>query len=318
MSGIPTRRAVLGYALAAPAAALLAGCTPGPRHDRLDIAAGESGGMYFEFATLLSQALVRYRLAEHSSALQTEASAQNLHLLAEHEASLSLALADTVAQYRAAANEGNPLALGRVYQNYFHCIVRADAPIRTLPDLAGRRLGTGAAGSGTWVTGQRILEEAGLKSGGNAPRETKLGYGDGLAALESGRIDALFLFGGMPVGAVSELAARVELRLIGLSSVLPGLRSRYPGLYDRVMIPAGTYPGVGQAQSLGVANLLMAPASFPAQTAGQVVRLLVERARELIPPGSAGIQYLTPQTLISTAGQPLHPGAIQAYRELHG
>ncbi|MER8026317.1 TAXI family TRAP transporter solute-binding subunit [Glutamicibacter protophormiae] len=318
MTGIPSRRAVLGYALAAPAAGLLAGCAAGPRHERLDIAAGESGGMYFEFATLLSQALVRYRLAEHSSALQTEASAQNLHLLAERRASLSLALADTVAHYRAGANAGNPLALGRVYQNYFHCIVRADAPIRELSDLAGRRLGTGAAGSGTWVTGQRILEQAGLKSTGTSPREAKLGYVAGIAALESGRIDALFLFGGMPVGSVSELAARVELRLLDLSAVLPGLRSRYPGLYDRVVIPAGTYPGVAQAQSLGVANLLMAPASLPEKTAGQVVRLLVERAQELIPHSSAGIQYLTPQTLVSTAGQPLHPGARQAYRQLHG
>ncbi|MFJ2621682.1 TAXI family TRAP transporter solute-binding subunit [Glutamicibacter sp. NPDC087344] len=312
----------MGYLITAPLAlalpATVSGCSARPSVPRLDVAAGESGGMYFEFATLLSQALVSERIAEQSSVLQTEASAQNLHLLAENQSLLSLALADAVDQYRSESNDAEPLALGRVYQNYFHALVRADSSIHQVSDLAGSRLGTGAPGSGTWITGQRILQMAGLKAEGKIPKETKLGYTDGLAALEAAEVDALFLFGGMPVGAISDLAARIELRLLDLSMVLSGLRLRYPGLYDRVVIPAGTYPGVGEVQSIGVGNLLMAQAGLPDQVAGEVVRLLVDQAHELIPQNSAGIQYLTAQSLISTAGQPLHPGAREAYRQLHG
>ena len=41
-------------------------------------------------------------------------------------------------------------------------------------------------------------------------------------------------------------------------------------------------------------------------------------AGQLVPESSAGIQFLTTETLISTGGLPLHPGARTAYRELHG
>ncbi|MHA6967641.1 TAXI family TRAP transporter solute-binding subunit [Glutamicibacter bergerei] len=294
----------------------LAACSAGPLIPRLDVAGGENGGMYFEFATLLCEALVKYKIAEKSEALITEASVENLKLLKNGTAGLSLALADTVAQLRPA--ESSLVALGRVYQNYYHCLVPRESSIRTLADLSGRRLGTGAPGSGTWVTGQRILNATGLDTAMRSPRERQLGYVGGLKALEEGSIDALFLFGGIPVSSITELEQRLPLRLISMSSVLPRLREEYPRLYEPVIIPQDTYAGVAQVDTVGVANLLMANVSLPDSVVSAVVELLVNHARELIPRNSAGIQYLTPDTLISTGGQPLHPAAQAAYRRLHG
>lgn len=317
-----SRRTALKYLLAAPllaTAPALSGCSSAALTGQLDIASGEPGGMYFQFATLLADALREYGIAERSEVLSTEASAQNLQLLAQQRAQLSLALADTVAHYRSEAHAGErPLALGRVYQNYFHCIVRAGSKIAALEDLAGRRLGTGAPGSGTWVTGQRILRASGLSGHAAPPIERKLGYHDGLQALARGEIEALFLFGGMPVSPLAALAAEEELDLLDLSSVLGPLRAEYPGLYDKVVIPAGTYRGIGTVETVGVGNLLMARADLPDDVAAAIVKLLVGHARDLVPESSAGIQFLTEQTLISTAGQPLHPGARTAYRRLHG
>ncbi|GAA1411130.1 C4-dicarboxylate ABC transporter substrate-binding protein [Glutamicibacter uratoxydans] len=307
----------LGLPLAVAAPVAFGGCSAHSA-DELNIAAGEEGGVYFEFATLLSLALVRHGIAKTSRAIATEASVQNLNMLASGDAQLSLALADTVAQYRQDGHGSKPVALGRVYQNYFHCISRAESRIFTLDDLAGRRIGTGAAGSGTWVTGQRILKAAGLPTAARPPEEVKLGYADGLEALKSGDIDALFLFGGMPVRGVAELARHVDLRLMNLNDVLQSLRRSYPGLYDHVTIPGGTYPRVPEASSIGVANLLMASESLDEDLVGRIVRMLVEHAQELIPEQTAGMQFLSPQSLISTAGQPLHPGARTAYRQLHG
>ncbi|WP_313814587.1 TAXI family TRAP transporter solute-binding subunit [Glutamicibacter sp.] len=319
-SGI-TRRSLLRLSLGLPPLALapvaIAGCN-NSMPAQVNIAAGERGGMYFEFATLLADALVRFGIAKSSRVIETEASVQNLHMLASGQAQLSLALADTVAEYREELNAGGPTALGRIYQNYFHCIVRADEKIHTLNDLQGRRIGTGAAGSGTWVTGQRILNQSQLNTSRHAPHELKLGYIDGLAALEDRAIDALFLFGGMPVRAVAELARRIDLRLLNMDEVLTGLRGRYPGLYDPVEIPAGTYARVPESSSIGVANLLMAPGNMGNELVGKIVKMIVGHAQELIPRETAGMQFLSPQTLISTSGQPLHPGAIAAYRQLHG
>lgn len=319
---MPSRRNMLKYLLALPASAgipALSSCSTLDSAQRLDIASGEDGGMYFQFASLLSKALVANGVAEQSHALNTQASAQNLAMLAGNEAELALALADTADQYRKDhAAQTQPLALGRVYQNYFHCIIRPEAGIASLQDLAGRTIGTGAPESGTWVTGQRILDAAKLKHSANAPKELQYGYAAGLDALSRGSIDALFLFGGLPVMPLSELASSMDLGLLDVSAVLPQLRAQYPDLYDAVVIPEGTYRGIQSVQTIGVGNLLMARADMPDDLAGAIVKLLVEHADQLVPVSSAGIQFLTPETLVSTGGQPLHPGARQAYRELHG
>jgi hypothetical protein len=70
--------------------------------------------------------------------------------------------------------------------------------------------------------------------------------------------------------------------------------------------------------TLGVANLLVChPDADPALTA-TVARVLVTRAAQLVPQQALGTQFLDPRSLIVTAGIPLHPGAVTAYRALHG
>lgn len=310
------RRELLRWGGLSMLATGLTACSTGPLIGRLDVAGGESGGMYFEFANLLCEALVKYNIAESSEALVTEASVENLRLLKSGRAGLSLALADTVAQLK--PHDKSLAALGRVYQNYYHCLVPESSRIKTLADLSGRKLGTGAPGSGTWVTGQRILKAAGFDGVRRSPRERQLGYVGGLKALAEGEIEALFLFGGIPVGSIAELGEVVPLRLIDMSSVLPSLWEQYPRLYEHVIIPKGTYLGIDQVDTVGVGNLLMASMSLPDPVASAVVELLVGHAHELIPRHSAGIQYLTPDTLISTGGQALHPAALETYRRLHG
>ena len=49
-----------------------------------------------------------------------------------------------------------------------------------------------------------------------------------------------------------------------------------------------------------------------------VATVLVTRADQLVPQEALGTQFLDIRTLIGTADVPLHPGAAQAYRQLHG
>ena len=50
----------------------------------------------------------------------------------------------------------------------------------------------------------------------------------------------------------------------------------------------------------------------------RTVQLLVHNAGELIPQSTLGVQFLSAESLINTAGIPLHPAAAEAYRKLHG
>ncbi|MEC3851332.1 TAXI family TRAP transporter solute-binding subunit [Paenarthrobacter ureafaciens] len=341
-----SRRTVLTSGLILGSAGLLmssAACTPEPKPEKLTVAGGESGGFYLEFATLLAGLLQREGVAETAEPLVTGGSLENIRRVMSGEATFAVALADTAALPAPgpaapgpspAATGATPaaagatpaaagatpagtslVALGKVYENYVHCIVRADSGIGTFADLAGKVVGVGEAGSGTSLTAPRIIASAVLEP---APQQVNLGLNQGLSALRGGSIDALFWSGGVPTAAIAATASVLGVRLLDLSLHIAALRTEHGDYYDRVLIPAGTYGDAPAIWTVGVANLLLCRSDLPDSLARRTVRLLVERAQDLIPTSSTGVQFLSPETLINTAGVPLHPAAAAAYRSLHG
>lgn len=308
------RRTLLKAALAG---VLAAGCTaPGPTRS-LTIAAGESGGFYLAFGRLLADQINAAQPWLHCTAVETTASLANIDLLRAGKADLALVLADTAR----AASSGQPpfasavdlRALGRVYENYLQLVVRNDSAIHAVSDLDGRPLSLGATGSGASLTGDRIVAAAGI-----TPRVQHLPLADAVSALAAGTIDALLWSGGVPTPALAQLDASTGIRLLPLDGVLPALRARYGMVYELLPVPAGGYRYVHQVPTIGVANLLVCLPSLPDDIAAAVVEVLVNRADQLVPQEALGTQFLDIRTLIGTADLPLHPGAAQEYRQLHG
>jgi uncharacterized protein len=327
-----SRRGILKAGVAAGLAGILlpalGACTPEDRLDSLVVAGGEPGGFYLEFATLLAASLQRNGVARQATALQTGGSLDNLEHLLGGRATFAVALADAAAEKAAAkgAAEAGIATLGRVYENYVHCAVRQASGLRTISDLAGRTVAVGEPGSGTSLTTPRLLEAARLTSvaagagsaGPGVVTVLNLGLNDGLTALRDGSVDALFWSGGVPTAAIAAAHHDVGFSFLDLSVLLPSLRTRYGAFYDRVLIPAGAYEGLPAVWTVGVTNLLLCRSDLADATVKRTVELLVARAEELIPQSSLGVQFLSPESLINTAGLPLHPGAAAAYRELHG
>jgi TRAP transporter TAXI family solute receptor len=210
------------------------------------------------------------------------------------------------------------VAVGKVYENYVHCLVRRDSGIGNYTDLRGRRIGIGEAGSGTSLTAGRILDASGLAGAAGTVTEVNLGLNDGLAALRRKAVDVLFWSGGVPTAAIAEANDEPRLRLLDLSNLVRPLRDRFGAFYDRVLIPGSAYPGAGSVWTVGVGNLLLCRDDLDGDIVRNTVRLLVDHADELVPRSSLGVQFLSPDTLINTADLPLHPAAAEAYRTLHG
>lgn len=309
-----TRRSVLLAGLAA-----LAGCTggySGPQR-QLRIAAGEEGGFYLAFAKLLAERVTQDEPRLHCTALATQASQANVELLRTGGADLALVLADT-AQTAVAGDRpfttAVPLnALGRVYENYMQLVVRMDGPVRAIRDLTGRAVSLGADGSGAALFGDRLIAAAGIQ-----PRVEHLTLGDAVTALAQRRIDALLWSGGVPTPALAELDHKVGILLLDLDDVASALRAAHGPVYESVVVPSGAYQHVRDIHTIGVANLLVCAPSLPGEIAGAVVSVLVRRATDLVPQQAAGTQFLDARTLIGTGGVPLHPGAVETYRDLHG
>jgi uncharacterized protein len=291
----------------------VAGCSSGgydgPERD-LVIASGERGGLYFAFSELLAAEIGAATPKLRASVVETSGSVANAELLADNRAALAMMLAD------AALSVPGPLAaLGRVYENYLQLVVRADGPVRTLADLAGRPVSLGATGSGAALVGDRVLAAAGLGDALALQHRTLRAATEGL---ERGELDALLWSGGVPTPLLAELDSRIGIRLLALDGVLPALRDRYGPVYERVLVPPGAYRAVRELPTIGVANLLVCRPDLPSDVAEAVAGVLVERADRLVPEQAVGAQYMDIRALIATAGIPLHEGAAMAFRRLHG
>ncbi|WP_410873064.1 TAXI family TRAP transporter solute-binding subunit [Nocardia sp. A7] len=300
-----SRRRML--ALAALASAGVFGCGA---NDRVPVrlASGEDGGFYYAFARLLAAAAANETGDLRIEPVETAGSQQNLRMVADGDVETALALADSAGDFG-----GRVVALGRVYENYLQLAVRTDGPIVEVADLRGRRVNLGAAGSGAAVTGRRLLATAGLDPVDVMVEHRPLR--DAAQALTDGSIDALLWAGGVPTAA---LTVPDPMRLIDLGALATPMRARYGPVYDQVAIPADAYPGSPAVDTIGVANLLLAAADLPDETAGAIVELLVRHADTLVPTEAAGTQFLDSRFLIGTGTVPLHPGAAEVYRRWHG
>jgi uncharacterized protein len=296
-------------------AALSAACIRTETPGRVRLAAGDPGGLYLAFAEILAKRLqVRYPNVA-VEVIPTEGTVENLARLRSAEVDLGLALADVTEQDRATGPaQTAPRAVARVYENYLQVIVRDSAAVHRLADLEGLRVSIGPPGSGGAMTSEVLFEAAGLTS-----RTDVLRYrlGDGLAGLADGSVDALVWSGGVPTPAIAELAAATPVRMLDLGEVAAPM-SRLAGYpYVVRQVPTGDYvpPGI---RSLGVPDLLLCRQETPADLVAAVVNVLASEAPQLLPPHVRGLQYLDAPSMIQTGLVPLHPGAVRAYRELHG
>jgi uncharacterized protein len=118
-----------------------------------------------------------------------------------------------------------------LYNEEIHILGRKD--IHDFEDLAGKRVAFGREGSGTYLTARLLFKTAEVEPGEMVPIDTD----EALAALKSGRIDAMFYVAGFPVKLfVDSVTANDNLALIPITS--KNILEYYP----TSEIPANTYP----------------------------------------------------------------------------
>src|SRR5688572_17147688 len=134
---------------------------------RLSIATGNTGGVYYPFGGGIAKVITEHIPNVEATAEVTAASVDNLKFIRDGKADLAFTTADTLADAvnGRAAFEGTKLpirSLAVLYNNYLQTVTLASSEIRTVADLKGKVVSTGAAGSGTEVTAFRVLEASGI------------------------------------------------------------------------------------------------------------------------------------------------------------
>ena len=237
---------------AAVAAAFAAGCggSAEPQPERVTVATGGKGGIYAVYGAAYARAISRDLPGYRGASVATSGSVENLLRLRDGRADVALTLGDTAldaVEGREAFGRPVPLrVLAQIYRSYAQVVVPAESPIRALVDLEGKRVSVGSPDSGTMVVAERLLSLARVDSRTGLERR-ELGVDESARALADGSIDAFFWSGGVPTGALRDLARRMPIRLLALGRWSRELRQRFGGVYQSASIPAGAYPGVTAA-----------------------------------------------------------------------
>ena len=288
---------------------------------RLSIATGGTGGVYYPLGGGFAAMISKHLPGVEATAEVTTASVDNMKLLHADRIALALTQSDIALDAYQGKMKGfnekvGVRAISALYSNYMHIVALDGSGIKTINDLKGKRVSTGAPGSGTEVKGLRVLEAYGI-SPKDLKSQDRLGASESAAAMKDRRIDAFIWDGGLPTAAILDLAATpgIKIRLIPHGDAVAKMVAKYGPVYFVGTIPKGTYGGTEtDVQVAALTNLLAVHERMDESLAYQITKLLLERTPELVAVHPAA-KEITLKSAVMGSPIPFHPGALRFYKE---
>ncbi len=209
----------------------------------------------------------------------------------------------------------NVLAVSYLYGAPAQLVIRKGSGIKSVADLAGKKVGVGNAGSGAFANCELFFNY--MKVWDKIERNA-MGYNDAAQAFGNNQLDAFWLFTAFPSGAVIMAAQTNDIDLVNLheDAVNSGFYKEYP-YFAKLNIPANTYKGVEtDMPSFQDSALWVANSQVSADTVYKMLSLVYS---------DAGLKHMVSQKKtfkemsVSTGANgivtPLHPGAERFWKE---
>ena len=285
--------------------------------ETLTIGTASPGGTYYVYGAGLARILTR-DLDLPVVMRPTEGPAENIALLEAGEAKLGFVTVGVALQAWNAtgvwAGKAPARALRAIFPMYdtpFQLLALQDANIRSVADMAGKRIGVGPRG-GTSATYFPEIFNA-LKVSASFVHGD---WADLSAQMHARSIDVLAVAAGVPFPSFIELEFKDKVRYIPLApEQIAALRLAMPELTPS-RVPAGTYPSLlRHYQTVGLYNFAVAHADLPNDLVYNIVRIVFERHEEMMEVHAAAAATV-PANLERNTFLPLHPGAIRYYRQI--
>lgn len=288
---------------------------------RLSIATGGTGGVYYPLGGGMANIVSKYLHYVEATAEVTTASVDNCLLVGRGKTELAFTMADTAwdaYQGKAQFKEKVPLrTVAVLYPNNMHFVTVEGKGIEKVTNLKGKRVSTGAPGSGTEVMALRVIEAYGLDPNKDMTRD-KLSVSESAGALKDGKIDAFFWVGGLPTAAIMDLGATpgVKMKLISHAEAVLKMREKYGPLYVKGVIPPKTYPGQSMEIPIAVVwNLMVCNENMKEGLAHDIIKTLFDHKPELVASHREASNLSLEQQANGGSPIPFHPGAMRYFTE---
>ena len=263
------------------------GLAPKDGGTSLTFTTGGETGTYYGFGNVIANK-VGDLTSTSVKAITSGGSAANIQALEDGDAQLGFVQSDVMVYAfngeRTFAETGACTGFSTVANLYMEQvqIVTVDPSIKTVADLAGKKVSVGAAGSGVYFNAVDVLGCYDMTIEDISP--VYQSFGDSADSLKDGKIDAAFIVAGAPTTAITDLSTSGQVYLVSLDD----------------------------AQTVAVAAMVIARNDVSEDAIYTFVSTIFENADQLQHGKAAELNLEFASSITSV---PYHPGAARYFAE---
>ncbi|MDX2205447.1 MAG: TAXI family TRAP transporter solute-binding subunit [Hyphomicrobiaceae bacterium] len=300
---------------------MLAAAPAEAQNKQLTIATGGTGGVYYPLAGGFGSIIAKEIPGYTATAEVTGGSVDNMRLIGAGNADLCFTQVDTAVDAVNGRDKFtkkiNVRALVVMYPNLMQVISIDGTGVTKFEDMKGRRVSTGAPGSGTEIFALRLIEAAGLDKDKDMKRE-RLSAAESANALKDKKVDAFLFVAGAPTSAITDVAASpgVKMVMIDHAHLVGKIVAKYGPVYSTGTIPKGVYPNQDKDnQVAAVWNIMAVRDDFSEDLAYKLTKLMLEKREDLGKVHKEALNIKASDQKSKNAGIPWHPGALKYFAE---
>lgn len=271
--------------------------------------AGGTGGTYYPLSNQFKQ-IVESKTKHSLQVRSTGASVENVGNLNSGDSDFALIQNDVAYfAYKGTGIEefkGNSIpdlrGVATLYPETIQIVARAGSGISTVQDLRGKTINTGDLGSGTQVDAKQILQAIGITK----YTEQNASFSQAAEQLQNGDIDAAFIVGGWPVGAIENLATNTNITIVPIDGKARQQVLKSGSYFSKDKIPGGTYQGIKKpTPTVAVQAMIATVKQTPKQVVKDVTSAIFDNVNEI----SIKQDFISVKSAQDGMSIPLHPGA---------
>ncbi|MBR4959582.1 MAG: TAXI family TRAP transporter solute-binding subunit [Clostridia bacterium] len=284
---------------------------------KLFMATGSETGTYYAFGIAFTQVL-KDKAGIEVNVQSTGASKANIQLIDAGDVDLAIVQND-VMDYayngtNTFADEGaitSFAAICTMYPETIQIVARPD--IKSISDLAGKKVSVGDVGSGTEFNAAQIFEAYGMTF--EDIQKQNLGFTDSADKFKDGQLDAFFCTAGAPTVAITELATATDFTILSIDAAeLAWLQENY-GYYTEFNMAAGTYANITKdVTTVAVMATLICDADLDEDTVYNITKGIYENLEPITAAHAKGAE-LSLEKATDGISTPMHPGAVKYFTE---
>lgn len=308
----------IGKALVLAAGLVAAQAAPALAQQRMTIATGSSGGVYYlwggALAKIWSDNIKNLTVNVEATTGQTV----NLKLLEAGQ--VELAMSNIAASYEAWTGTGDfkgqdyrkQRAMFAMYPSYFVAASLADSGIKSLEDWNGKRVSFGTPKGTVDVYGRIMLDVLGIKPA----KILNSGWPDVAGQISDHLSDAVGAIGGQPWPPVRDLETTHKLTFYDLSQAqIDKLHKAYPYFVGEAL-PKGLYKDQPETyNSLAFWNVMSVGADVPDDVVYQMMDQMMKHFDVIKSTHPSTAKYFKLADVVRVSPIPLHPGVIKYLKD---